>query len=170
MDIRRLLTYSDNCRRLLQDTIAAHPEAFDAPIDTIGEYKSVHALIAHCIGAEQRWTEQRIHGQLGSARYEDRAAETLTGLFADWGHVRAKTRAVIDADRDAANVPRLHHDVALTETRGGRADVLTVEECLFHVFNHQTFHLGQISMALQQQDIDPPDLDYVDLHRDPEQD
>ena len=124
MDIRQMLTYSDNCRRQLQEVVAAEPEAFSKPLETVGEYKTVHALIAHCIGAEQRWTEQRIHGQPGSARYEDCAAETITGLFSDWERIRAKTRALIDADRDANHPPQLHRDIAFTLPRWGYSDTL----------------------------------------------
>ena len=169
MDIRRVLTYTDNCRRTLQATLAAHPEAVDAPLETIGEYKSIHALVAHCVGAEQRWTEQRLHGQAGSARYESCAAETLTGLFRDWEHIRAKTRAVVEAGRDTTQAPRLHQEVVFSLPQWKHTDILTVEEMLFHVFNHQIYHLGQISMALQQQGIDPPNFDYVFLHQDPDE-
>ena len=159
-----MLTYTDNCRRLLQATLAAHPAAFDTQFETSGEYKSVHALIAHCIGSEQRWTEQRLHGQPGSARYEDCAAETLTGLFTDWDRIRAKTRAVIDAGHDTSNAPQMHHEIAFSLSQWEHTDMLTVEEILFTVFDHQIFHLGQISLILQQQGVDPPNFDYPFLH------
>lgn len=170
MDIQRLLDYTDNCRRQLHEILAAHPEALDTPFETIGAYKTLHQLVAHCIGAEKRWTEQRLYGLPSSNRYEDHASETLTGLFADWEHIRAKTRAVIDASRSAASAPQLHHEVAFSLPQWGYTDTLTVEEILFHIFNHQIFHLGQISLVLQKNGIDPPNFDYVFLHCPPDED
>ena len=165
MDIRRLLDYTDNCRRLLRTTLEDQTDAFEQPIPTTGQYRTVRELVAHCVGAEQRWTEQRLLGLLGTARYEDHAAQTLPALFADWELVRAKTRGFLDDCLDAGHASRLHQEIAFSLPQWGHTDVLTVEEMLFHVFNHQTYHLGQISMALQQMGVDPPNFDYVLLHR-----
>jgi uncharacterized damage-inducible protein DinB len=169
MDIRLLLTYSDNCCRRLHETLIAYPEAFDSHFETTGDYKTIHALIAHCIGAEKRCVE-RILGQPRSPSYEECAAGSLGGLFADWDHIRARTRSIIDNGHDASQPTQMHHKIAFTLPASGYADVLTVEEWLFHVFNHQTFHLGQVSMALQQKNISPPGFDYILLHQDADQD
>lgn len=164
MDIRKILTYTDNCRCLLQQTLDAHPEALAQPLETTSQFRSIHALVAHCIGAEQRWIEQRLCGQEAAARYETQAAETREGLFRDWDHVRAKTRGFIDSLGSPDNPRHLHQEIAYTLPHQGISDVLTVEEILFHAFNHQIYHLAQISMALQQQGIDPPNFDYCLLH------
>jgi len=37
----------------------------------------------------------------------------------------------------------------------------SVAQILHHVFNHQTYHLGQISMTLQRFGIDPPFFDVI---------
>lgn len=166
MDIRLLLAYTDNCRRLLKKTLAEHPDALTRTFETRSDFHSVHDLVAHCIGAEQRWVEQRLIGQEASARYETMAAETLDGLFRDWDHVRAKTRAFMDTLGSPDNPRQLRQEIAWSLPHRNVSDIMTVEEILFHVFNHQTYHLGQISMALQQQNIDPPNFDFCLLHRD----
>lgn len=166
MDIRKLLSYTDNCRRLLQTTLAAHPDALNVPFETLSNFKSIHQLLAHCVGAEQRWVEQRLQNCESSARYETVAADTLDGLFRDWDNIRAKTRGVLDNIESPDNPMQLHQEIAYSLPQWGRTDILTVEEILFHVFNHQVYHLGQISMVLQQQGIDPPNFDYCLLHRD----
>lgn len=161
MDIHLLLTYTDNCRCLLQKTLAAHPESLERPIETISSFRTIRELVAHCIGVEQR-----LNSQEASCRYENLAAETLESLFRDWEHVRAKTRAFIDTLGSPDNRRQMHDEIAYTLPHLGLSDIMTVEEILFHIFNHQVYHLGQISMALQQQGIDPPNFDFCLLHRD----
>ena len=75
---------------------------------------------------------------------------------------------MIDASHSAASAPQLHHEIAFSLPHLGYTEMLTVEEILFHIFNHQVFHLGQISLILQQKGIDPPYFDYILLHRAPE--
>ena len=159
MDIGDLLDYSDNCRQLLRQTLAAHPNAFGAPFETLSAYKSVRQIVAHCIGAEERWIEMRIGGRALPAFYEARAAETVEGLWADWDAVRAGTRDFyerLETDslkfRIAVHLP--HRDF--------RAH-LSLEQILFHILNHESHRRGQIIMALQRMGIDPPDFGYVFL-------
>lgn len=157
MDIRRLLVYSDNAKALLHETLAAHPDAFDAPFSTVAVYKTIHELVAHMVGAEQRWTIGRLYGEPRPARYEDAPAAALDGLFADWETIRVRTRAFVVAADDAV----LTRIIPVTLPQWAAACELTTEEILFHLVNHQAFHTAQISMALQQRQIDPPNFDFV---------
>jgi len=162
MDIRLLLAYADNARRLLHETLNAHPDALTREFDTLSQYNSIPKQVAHLVGAEQRWTVQRLYDEPRPPRYEDAPGETLEGLFADWDAIRARTRAFVEA-ADAAALGRV-----ITYTLpnwGNYTDQLTAEDILFHICNHQTYHLSQISMFLQMQQIDPPNFDYVLLHQ-----
>src|SRR5690242_3901057 len=94
MDIRELFTYSDNCRRLLYDTLKAHPQVFDTPFQTLSSHMSIRRLIAHMIGAEQRWVGKYIGGR-DIERYENNAPESMDALFADWDRQRVKTEQFI---------------------------------------------------------------------------
>ena len=166
MDVRRLLAYTDSARLLIRQTLEAHPEALDRRIHTTGSYRTIRELVAHLIGAEQRWTIGRLYGEPRPPRYEDAPAGTLAGLFTDWETIRARTRTFV-SEADADTLARVISFVIPPE---GETVSLTLEEVLFQVCNHQTWHLGQISMVLQQMGADPPDFDYVLLRPAPESD
>ncbi len=156
MDIRRLLAFAENARRLLRETLDAHPEAWARPFETIADYATVQQIVAHMVGAEQRWTEGRLYNGPRPPRYEEQSAQTMEGVFGDWDIVRARTAAFAEhADADA-----LARVITTQMPQWNQTATLSVEEVLFHVVNHQTWHLGQLSMALQRMGIDPPNFDY----------
>jgi uncharacterized damage-inducible protein DinB len=157
MDVLKQLAYTDNARLLLRQTLEAHPQTFDRRFETTGQYHTIRELVAHLIGAEQRWTIGRLYGQPRPPRYEDAAAQTLAGLFTDWETIRARTWAFV-CQADADTLARV---IEFEMPPGGETVSLTLEEVLFHVCNHQSWHLGQISMAWQQMGMDPPNFDYV---------
>jgi len=165
MDIRRRLAYTENARRRLRETLSAHPETVDVPFETTAAHKTVGQLVAHLVGAERRWTLGRLCGEGRPPRYEDMAASTLDGLFADWDAIRARTLEFA-ARADAASLGRV---ITADMPQWGASARVTAEEVLFHVCNHQTWHGGQISMALQRLGVDPPNFDYVFLRDDEEQ-
>lgn len=158
MDIRELYRYSDNCRRLLYETVKANPQVFDTPFQTLSSHMSVRRLIAHMIGAEQRWIEKYIGGR-DIERYENNPPETIDALFADWERQRAKTEALIAA-LDPAGLSRR---IPVNLPHWGFEQELTIEQLLFHIINHETHHRAQVSMALQQMQIDPPNFDFIFL-------
>nr|CAA9253393.1 hypothetical protein AVDCRST_MAG63-2035 [uncultured Armatimonadetes bacterium] len=157
MDVRRQLAYADKARLLLRETLEANPEAFERRFETTGPYHTIRELVAHLVGAEQRWTIGRLYGEPRPPRYEDAAAQTLAGLFTDWEDIRARTRAFASR-ADADTLARV---IRFEMPPGGQTVSLTLEEVLFNICNHQSWHLGQISMALQQMGTDPPNFDYV---------
>ena len=157
MDIRRQLAYADKTRALLRETLEAHPEAFDRRFETGAAYHTIRELTAHLVGAEQRWTIGRLYGEPRPPRYEDAPAETIAGLFADWETIRARTWAFVSS-ADAETLARV---ITVEMLQWSETVSLTLEEVVFHVCNHQTWHLGQVSMALQQMGVDPPNFDYV---------
>jgi uncharacterized damage-inducible protein DinB len=163
MDIRHIMEYTDTVRDLLKKTLLENSGAFDKPFETIAEFSSIRKLVAHVIGAEERWVVVRLGGGKVPVRYEDRAADTVAGIFEDWDCIRARTHAFVNAI-DAAGLAGM---VPLSLPQWGLDTSLRVEEYLFHMFNHQTFHLGQISMALQHFGIDPPLFDFVFLRKAP---
>ena len=158
MEIRGLFAYSDNCRRLLRDTLSGCPHVFDRPFETTSAWRTIRLLLAHSIGAEERWITMRIGGQALPSDYEERAATTPAALFADADAVRAVTYRFLDGLEPGGLVRVV--PVSLTDWRGD----LTVEQILFHIVNHENYHRGQIVMTLQRFGLDPPNFDYVFLH------
>ena len=157
MDIRRHLAYTENARHLLHETLAAHPETLDQSFETTAAYNTVGQLVAHLVGAERRWTLGRLYGEAPPPRYEDAAAQTLDGLFADWDAIRVRTLAfAAGADADA-----LGRVITTDLPQWGASVRVTAEEVLLHLCSHQAWHGGQVSMALQRLEVDPPNFDYV---------
>jgi uncharacterized damage-inducible protein DinB len=157
MDLRSLFAYSENARHLLRETLESNPEVFDATFETCAGRNSIRGLLAHILGAEERWIEVRIGGR-DIIPYEDRLAETVTAMFQDWNAIRERTMAYLDRlapEQMSEVVVRKHH---------GWQDDLTNEQVLFHLINHETHHRAQISMQLQQRGIDPPNFDFCLLH------
>ncbi len=143
MDIQRLLAYAENARTLLRQTLAAHPQTLDQPFETTAAYTTIGQLVAHLIGAERRLTLGWLSGQGRPPRYEDEAAQTLEGLFADWDAIRARTLAFTEC----ADAAALAHVITTGLPQLDATETLTAEEVLLHICNHQMWHLGQISMA-----------------------
>ena len=158
-DFRRLLRYSDNCWAQLGDvlTTALHAaETWDARFDTTSHWNTVRLLLAHRIGAEERWITLRLQNHPLPVIYEDRAAADWEGLYRDHQTVRAATYAYLDGLTDAA---------VADETVVLRRDyaALTMADVLFHIVNHENYHRGQVVMTLQRHGIDPPNFDYIFL-------
>ena len=163
MHIRALFTYSDNCRAVLREILTQHEDVVKSEFRTESRFSSIHGLLAHVIGAEERWVEYRIGGR-EVVSYEERAADSVEAMFADWDRIRAKTHAFLDTLDEGALRRTLHVQLG-SRTSGQVWDGdLTIEQILFHIVNHETHHRAQISMALQQRMIDPPNFDYILLH------
>ena len=153
MDMQGIGYYSENARKLLLGALASHAELLDRTFATTSEFDSISRLIAHCIGAEERWVS-RIEGcPLPSSRYEDRAASDLAGLIVDWGNLRTRTLTALQTREGTRS---MEVQLIRWEWQGE----MTVEEILFHIFSHELFHRAQISMVLQQNGVDPPNFDY----------
>lgn len=156
MNIQKIMAYTENARLLLYETLDAHPEARNAAFETISRYQTITALVAHLVGAEQRWTIGRLYAEPAPVHYEEQAAPDWDGLKADWEAVRARTLAFVGAE--STDWGRI---IIVDLPQWGQKMTLTAEEVVLQLCNHQTWHIGQVSMALQEQGIDPPNFDYV---------
>jgi uncharacterized damage-inducible protein DinB len=150
-DFDALFAYSDNCRRLLRETLLAHPDTFDVPFETTSRWNTIHLLLAHSIAAEERLITLRLQEKPLPVHYEERAAPDIEGVFADAERIRAATndyrRTLTEADLDRV--------VSL------RVGNLSIGDVLFHIVNHENYHRGQIIMTLQRMGIDPPNFDFI---------
>jgi len=161
MNARQMLDYSDQSRIALRDVLRDQPDVFDMPIQTISDQKSIRLLVAHIAGAEERWIVGRIGGGVIAKSFEERAPVAVDAVFHDWEAIRARTHALVSS-LDTAGLGGM---IPVKLPAVGYEGKMTIEGILFQVFNHQTYHLGQISMALQQFGVDPPYFDYVALQK-----
>jgi uncharacterized damage-inducible protein DinB len=161
MNIGDLFHYSDNCRRLLRQTLLDNPGTWDQPLSQpLIEFKSIREIVVHAAGAEERWVKMRIGGR-EVPFYASRAPATIDGVFTDWDNFRSETYTFLEGQ----TLESLQKIYRITLGDNLWTGDLTVEQMLFHVLNHETHHRGQVSMALQQMDVDPPDFDFIFLHR-----
>jgi len=156
METRDLLAYGDGAIKKLHETLLANPEGFEVTFGTISKFKGVRELIAHLVGAEERWYGHT-QGKPPAARYEDNAALTMDGLFGDWQLRRDRLKEFYFGLDSAELTAPISVKLAYRE----EPVPMTPNQIVYQVINHQLYHTGQISMALQQASIDPPNFDYV---------
>jgi len=154
-DFRKLYAYSDNCWRLLGETLTANPTAWDASFQTTSHWNSIRLLLAHSIAAEERLISVRLQNYSLPQSYEARAAATWDGLHNDQQAIRAATYAYLDSLSDE----EIEEEAPVLPGMGGGA--LTRCDVLFHIINHENYHRGQVITSLQRIGIDPPNFDYV---------
>lgn len=152
MTLEEIKDYSDAAVRQLETTLQESPQFIDKKFVTTSSFKTIRELVTHMVGADERWTG-RINGQIPETRYEVRAPVDISDVFSDWRQLRV----VLD---------KILQDPVLIATtldwqipNGTTTRTLTVEQVVFHIFNHCTYHIGQISMLLQQFGEDPPNFD-----------
>jgi uncharacterized damage-inducible protein DinB len=155
LSLDALIQYSDNCRRLLRETLMASRPVFDRPIQPApARFLTIRQIAAHMIGAEEFWIRHRINGE-DITRYETRSASSIERLFEDWESVRRGTKEYI------ARLNPTEYQRVYRVTVGELSLEVAAEQVLFHIMNHETHHRSQISFALQQFKTDPPDFDFV---------
>jgi uncharacterized damage-inducible protein DinB len=159
MTLDALFTYSERCRPRLYETLAeieeVRPGLLEREFPTTSAFNTIAKLIAHCHGAEERWVVARLLNQPVATPYEDRAPTDLAGLIADGDQLRAQTHAFL-----ASQTPETlsqQREMVLRD----RTALMTAEEVLFHVLNHESWHRAQISLLLQHWGFDPPNFDYA---------
>jgi len=157
MEIMELLRYADWSKERLRSTIEANPDAWDREYETISGYKSIRALTAHLAGAEERWLMRILRRPQPDLSYEVRSGLSVADVFEGWDGIRsALTEFVRTAGPEDLSA---QHKVFLPSVN---LDIdLRVDQMLWQIFNHQTYHLGQISTAFQRWSIDPPNFDVV---------
>lgn len=156
-DFRRRFTYSDNCWRLLGETLATLPGVWERQFETTSQWNTVRLLLAHTVGAEERWIIRRLQNLPLPVNYEERAAPDWEGLYADHMALRAATYAYLEQLTDA----ELEGEEPVELTQWDHRPSLSKADILFHILNHETYHRGQVITELQRSGADPPDFDYV---------
>jgi len=157
MDVTELLSYADWSRKRLRSTIEEHPEVWDREYETILGFKSIRALTAHLGGAEERWLMRILLRPQPDLSYESRSGPSVADVFEGWNGIRL---ALWDFVRTAGPEELSAVHKIFLPSIGLDVD-MRVDQMLWQIFNHQTYHLGQISTAFQRWSIDPPNFDVV---------
>jgi len=119
------------------------------------ELPDAERLFSHVLNAQHIWA-QRISGK--------------NPLYGVWDIHPKKNFESLSADnfkllRAALNNHPLDKRILYTNTRGDQYEN-RIDEILFHLFNHSTYHRGQVVTLLKKAGFTPPVTDYIMLKRD----
>lgn len=156
-DFNTLFDYSDKCWERLRTLLEAHPSDFDRPFETTSHWNTVRLLLAHAIGAEERWILLRLQEIPIPVWYEERAADSLEGIYADHKRMRHTARTYLSTLTEAT----LQEETDIHLPQWNFRDKLTRADVLYHLINHDNYHRGQVIMALQRFEVDPPNFDFI---------
>ena len=122
-----------------------------------GSFGSIHALLNHILLGDRIWMARFE----GGGRTTPALSTILYDDFAELRAAREREDGRIEHFFDSADPAGLDRPLAYTNSQG-RNCVDPFPMAVFHLFNHQTHHRGQIHVMLAQTAVNPPSLD---LHR-----
>jgi uncharacterized damage-inducible protein DinB len=111
-------------------------------------------VISHILNAQNIWTSRIFATVPQFERLQVHSSEALKGISEK---NTTDLRLILDTQP-------LDKEIHYSTAAGDRY-INTVEEILYHVVNHSTYHRGQVATLLRQAGIDPPVTDLVFLKR-----
>jgi uncharacterized damage-inducible protein DinB len=124
-----------------------------------GSFGSLRDTLVHILSAEWIWLE-RCRGRSPKAMLSPTDFPDVASLRSRWGQVSAEQREFYDAiaPEDLSKI------VTYVNTKGETWSY-PLEEVLWHVVNHGSYHRGQVTTALRQLGVAPAATDFL-LFRD----
>lgn len=153
-DLDRLLKYNRWANDLVFDSVAKLTEE-ESKRDLKSSHHSIFGTLQHITGANKVWLD-RWTGNPTATLKPEQLPDQLSALrsLADTIHQ--------DMEKYFATYDEAKLQSTLTiKTMKGDEYTNTFEEMIQHLFNHSTFHRGQISGMLRQIDKAPPPLDLI---------
>ncbi|GGH07948.1 DinB family protein [Pedobacter zeae] len=119
------------------------------------ELPDAERLFSHVLNAQHIWA-QRISGK--------------KPLYGVWDTHPKENFELLSAEnfklmREVLNNQPLDKRILYANTRGDQYEN-RIDEILFHLFNHSTYHRGQVVTLLKKAGFTPPVTDYIMLKRD----
>lgn len=132
-------------------------EGSTADDEIVSSYSSYHKTVRHLLAAEYIWLQR-----LQLAERPLWIQDTYEGSFADtckeWQRVSAELVAFVAKQMD----DRAFEHVCLYHDNAGAVHKMPVFQILQHVFNHSTYHRGQLVTMLRQLGItNIPRTDFI---------
>lgn len=138
---RDLYRYNSQCNHKLATLIALHPDqASQRALD----------LFSHVLNAHHIWNSRVLQQKSRYDRLQSHLPQDLEAIDLD-------NHAVTDGIIDAGILSGVRTYVNFKGEQGTN----TVQDILFHVINHSTYHRGQIASDLKQSGIEPPVTDFI---------
>lgn len=111
-------------------------------------------LMSHIINAHQIWLERINQNETGISVFGLRTAEDMPG----------QVEANHTVTMQVLNGRELEETIKYTNTQGKRFSN-SIADILLHVFNHSTYHRGQINQLLVREGKKPMITDYITYNR-----
>jgi uncharacterized damage-inducible protein DinB len=153
-DAHELLDYNYWARdRQLEACARVTGEHFVKPLGN--SFSSLRDTLVHLLGVEwvwlERWRGRAVRSFMASAEFPS------LGAIADrWHHVEREMRDYLGAITDE----RLSQPLTYTNMRG-KTTTYPLGRTVYHLFNHQTYHRGQVTTLLRQLGATPASVDFV---------
>ena len=107
-------------------------------------------LLNHLINAQQIWNERMLDEKISVGVWEIRALESL----------KNHNENNYNKSLQILNNTQLSQKISYKNSKGIEFSN-TVQDILFHIINHATYHRGQIASDLKANGIEPINTDYI---------
>lgn len=153
-DLERLFSYNRWANNLAFDSVAQLTEE-ERKRDLKSSHHSIFGTLQHIAGAERVWLN-RWTGNPTATLTPEELPDQLDGLRSQYDATRKEMEQYFATLDDA----KLESGLTVKTSKGVEY-TNTYEEMIQHLFNHSTFHRGQISGMLRQLGKTPPALDLI---------
>ncbi len=157
-EIRQLFAYNRWANRLMLDTVA-HFTAEELTREIGGSFGTLHATLAHMVGAEWLWL-RRWQGNSPEAIPAGWTSANFGELRAAWTDVEDGQAAFLGAITEGRLMASVRY-----RTLAGIEHEGPLWQLLRHVVNHATYHRGQVATLTRQLGREPPSTDLVRFYR-----
>ena len=154
--MQELLRYNTWANKRLLDAVARlDPSQFTRTLG--GSYTSVQATLTHIVWAEWVWLE-RWQGRSPKELFVPEEFPSVSEFRARWSQIQATQEAFVGslASEDLQRVVRYTN-------RQGETWEYALWRALYHLFNHSTYHRGQVTNMLRLLGAQPAPTDFLDF-------
>ncbi len=152
-ELLRYNTWANN--RLLEAVSGLDSARFTRVLG--GSYPSIHSTLAHMIWAEWIWV-RRWQGQSPKELFAPEDFPAVTHVAARWAEIQAQQDAFVRSLRpeDLGRVIRYTN-------RREETWEYALWRMLYHLFNHSTYHRGQVINLLRMLSLPPASTDFLEF-------
>jgi uncharacterized damage-inducible protein DinB len=136
-------------KELFKYNLFANTQLF-ALLPTHAASEKALKLASHILNAEEIWI----------SRINDTPAQTSVWALRDVNTLVDAAKSLHNASMSCLDTVDLMRSLSYTNSMGA-SYTNTVNDILFHVINHSTYHRAQIATEIKQQGIAPPPTDYI---------
>ena len=153
--VEELLRYNTWANRRLFDAVA-RLDSGQFTRNVGGSYPSIQSTLTHIVWVEWLWVE-RWQGHSPKEVFAPQDFPAASDLASRWSQIQAAQETFVQslAPEDLLRVIRYTN-------RAGEVWEYALWRMLYHLFNHSTYHRGQVTNMLRLLDAQPASTDFLD--------